>query len=71
MSKHGPSCRWPDGPPCRQFSTDGTRLGAAIAHEMGTTDEQEIVERGMRSNWEERQAALTGMEEEQADWDGD
>ena len=31
---HDPKCKWPQGPPCRKFSTDGTLLGAEIAHTM-------------------------------------
>lgn len=62
---HSPSCRWPDGEPCRQFSTDGTRLGAVIAHQMGTTSEAGITQQAFA----ERQARLTGMPEEQADWE--
>lgn len=69
MMDHDNWCRWPDGRPCRKFSTDGTRLGADIAHTMGTTSELEIIEREAN-----RKPELTGMDAEQADWeasDGD
>lgn len=61
--KHAPDCRWPKGFPCLRFSTDGTLAGAEIAHTMGTTSEEEIIRRGF-----EREP-LTGMDEEQADWE--
>ncbi len=68
--KHTRDCpkagRWFKLPECREFSTDGTRLGAEIAHEFGTTDEKEIE----RIGWaQEQKVALTGMPEEQADWE--
>lgn len=62
MSAHSPGCRWP-AEPCLEFSTDGTQLGAVIAHTMGTTSEAEITAMGKPS------ASLTGMAEEQADWE--
>lgn len=69
--QHSPSCRWPIGAPCRRFSTDGTRLGAAIAHQMGTDDEEEIKRQAASDLKREIDQSLTGMEAEQADWDGD
>ena len=54
---------------CREFSTDGTAMGALIAHSMGTTDEGEIKRQGLAELDNNRH--LTGMEKEQADWDAD
>lgn len=71
--KHTRDCpkagRWFKLPECREFSTDGTRMGADIAHEFGTTDEEEIKRIGWARH--ERDIPLTGMEEEQADWEAD
>ena len=39
--------------------------------EWGTNDWGEIQEKIREGDWEERRAALTGMEEEQADWESD
>jgi hypothetical protein len=64
--QHDGNCAWPNGEPCRKFSTDGTRLGAEIAHTMGTTDEEEIIRRETERI---RSEELTGMPEEQAEWD--
>jgi hypothetical protein len=61
---HSPKCAWPDGEPCRDFSTDGTRLGAQIAHEMGTTDEREIAAMGRIMP-----PFVSDVEAEQADWE--
>lgn len=63
--KHDPGCKWPKGRPCTKFSTDGTLLGAEIAHTMGTTDERKIAEGAVTKSY------LSGMEEEQADWEDD
>jgi len=63
---HGKYCRWPHGYPCREFSTDGTYLGAEIAHSMGTTSEAEII----RSYYTEN-AFVSDVVAEQADWDND
>lgn len=71
MEKHGPRCKWPQGEPCREFSTDGTRLGAQIAHTMGTTDEDEIANTVETTITGAGRAGLTGMDEEQADWEED
>jgi hypothetical protein len=59
------SGRWYVAKECREFSTDGTAMGALIAHTMGTTDEVEIGHRPVVA------PSLTGMTEEQADWDND
>lgn len=64
---HDPSCAWPRGEPCWKFSTDGTRLGAEIAHQMGTADEDAIAARGISDL--KNEGHLTGMGEEQADWE--
>lgn len=70
MRQHDPSCKWPNGYPCRRFSTDGTALGAEIAHSMGTTSEREIlVMRGHPLEPDARGGEMTGMPEEQADWE--
>jgi hypothetical protein len=65
--EHDPDCAWEyGGAPCLRFSTDGTALGAEIAHTMGTTSEAEIILMGER----DRQSAfVSDVEEEQADWD--
>jgi hypothetical protein len=60
---HEPTCQWPVVP-CRKFSTDGTRLGAHIAHTMGTMDERAILTHGPPT-FESDVAA------EQKDWEGD
>ena len=69
MSDHDPWCKWPNGEPCRRFSTDGTRTGADIAHTMGTTSETAITAMGISDLHNSKH--LTGMREEQADWEGD
>lgn len=71
VTGHSPNCRWPTGEPCRKFSTDGTRLGAQIAHTMGTTDEDEIANMAETTITGAARASLTGMIEEQADWEED
>ena len=61
---HDPGCGWANGgAPCLQFSTDGTLLGAEIAHSMGTTSEVEITLMGRES------AFFSDVEAEQAEWD--
>lgn len=55
-------CRWPFGQGCLSFSTDGTRLGAQIAHSMGTTDERAIVDMA-------KGEFFTDIAAEQADWE--
>lgn len=62
---HDPKCRWPQGPPCRKFSTDGTLLGAEIAHTMGTTDEKVISQLPIGEPF------ASDVGEEQADWEAD
>ena len=73
--RHDEDCarsgKWYKAKECREFSTDGTAMGAVIAHTFGTTDEEEIQRIGDERDWSERRAALTGMEEEQADWEAD
>lgn len=59
--------KWFINPECRAFSTDGTALGADIAHTFGTTDEEAIRADELNA----RKQALTGMKEEQADWESD
>jgi hypothetical protein len=71
MSRHHPNCRWPNGRACREFSTDGTQPGADIAHTMGTTDEDEIIRLGMEEDRRADRERLTGMEDEQRDWEAD
>jgi hypothetical protein len=56
---------------CREFSTDGTAMGAVIAHMFGTTNDDEIMELQRQEERREREAMLTGMDEEQADWEAD
>lgn len=73
--RHDEDCarsgKWYKAKECREFSTDGTAMGAVIAHTFGTTDEEEIQRIGDERDWSERRAALTGMKEEQADWEAD
>jgi hypothetical protein len=74
--KHDESCprsgRWYVKKECNAFSTDGTGMGALIAHSFGTTDEAEIMRRHASADVApERDNPLTGMAEEQADWDAD
>jgi hypothetical protein len=58
---HEPTCQWPLSP-CLKFSTDGTRLGAEIAHAMGTMDERAIAMHGLPP-------FESDVEDEQEDWD--
>ena len=71
--KHNEDCpksgKWYQRKECREFSTDGTALGADIAHTMGTADEKEIKQRGADDFSDEKH--LTGMDAEQADWDSE
>jgi hypothetical protein len=73
--KHDENCpragRWFKLPECRDFSTDGTVIGAHIAHSYGTTDEREIEHLQAEERLRGRDRVLTGMEEEQADWEAD
>lgn len=66
---HGPWCEHRDSAACRAFSTDGTRLGSVIAHEFGTTNEEEIIRRGTEELLAGGKRSLTGMDEEQAEWE--
>lgn len=68
--RHDIGCDYPRTRPCRAFSTDGTRLGAQIAHEMGTDSEEDIIAMGEAERLK-REGRLTGMDEEQADWESD
>jgi len=65
------SGKWFKSEECRRFSTDGTAMGAMIAHQMGTTDEDEIKQMIEEEDRNNRRQALTGMEEEQAEWESD
>lgn len=65
--EHGPNCQWEKTEiPCREFSTDGTHLGAKIAHTFGTTDEEEIA--GMSGNL---CVIESDIAVEQTDWESD
>lgn len=72
---HDQGCQWSTKRiPCRRFSMDGTRLGAMIAHTMGTTDEDDIIRAARRFGPESSMGQidgpkLSGMDEEQADWE--
>ena len=72
---HNENCprngKWYRSRDCQIFSTDGTEMGAFIAHQFGTTDEEEIKRRQQEEDRNERRQLLTGMEEEQADWESD
>lgn len=66
-TEHDPTCEWKrGGKPCRRFSTDGTVLGAEIAHTMGTTDEGAIV-----LDTYGHPAFMSDVAAEQADWDSE
>lgn len=65
------SGKWYKSAECREFSTDGTAMGATIAHLYGTTDADEIAEAQREEERREREATLTGMADEQADWEAD
>jgi hypothetical protein len=67
---HDSWCKWPAGPPCRSFSTDGTRLGADIAHTMGTTSEA-LIAQGKAPNDDQPPVFISDVEAEQADWEAD
>jgi hypothetical protein len=67
---HGPHCPEPYRGSCLKFSTDGTRLGIAIAHQMGTDDETKIAEMGRTMGTSPTDGELTGMDEEMMDWLG-
>jgi hypothetical protein len=73
--KHDDNCPkkngWYVNPECAAFSTDGTRLGAHIAHTMGTTSEEAIIYKALTNTdvAPDRDFPLTGMPEEQADWE--
>ena len=73
--KHDEDCvrsgKWYREKECREFSTDGTEMGALIAHQMGTTDEEEIKAMVAAENRNAARQGLTGMKEEQADWEAD
>ena len=70
---HDGSCvrsgRWYKEKACNEFSTDGTAVGATIAHLYGTSDEEEILRIQEAERLRERDEVLTGMDEEQADWE--
>jgi hypothetical protein len=67
---HDPKCTWPLGQPCIKFSTDGTRLGAEIAHTMGTTSEV-IIAQGKAPNDDGPEPFVSDVDAEQADWEAD
>lgn len=75
MVKHSTECpksgRWYVEKECREFSTDGTWIGANIAHLYGTKDDDAIAAIQAAERKAEVMASLTGMEEEQADWESD
>lgn len=63
------SGRWYKLKECNEFSTDGTGMGAIVAHLYRTKSDREIAEIQRQERLRERDAALTGMAEEQADWE--
>lgn len=73
MTTHGDDCprkgKWYVRKECREFSTDGTAMGAATAHMMGTDDPEEVRRIGIEELRGMAKRGLTGMDEEQADWD--
>lgn len=70
IALHDPNCKWPLGPPCIKFSTDGTRAGAEIAHTMGTADE-DIITAGKAPNDDRPEPFFSDVDAEQADWEAD
>lgn len=70
--EHNEHCEWKNGwyirPECRAYSTDGTALGAEIAHTMGTDSEEEISSNALLHP---EDVPLTGMVAEQAEWEAD
>jgi hypothetical protein len=72
---HDGSCvrtgKWYKEKACNQFSPDGTLVGAMIAHLYGTDDEEEIVQIQDVERIREGDENLTGMDEEQADWEAE
>lgn len=67
---HDPKCTWPRGKPCLRFSTDGTRLGAEIAHTMGTTSEV-LIAQGKAPNDDYPPPFASDVAAEQADWEAE
>ena len=65
------SGKWYRAKECREFSTDGTAMGAIIAHQFGTCDENEIQRQSEEEVRNLNKRSLTGMAEEQADWEAD
>lgn len=70
MKAHGTWCKEPYKGDCVLFSTDGTRLGADIAHQFGTMDEEEIKATNRIGTLEDNTDKLTGMTAEQREWEG-
>lgn len=70
MTEHDRRCKWPEGRPCRKFSLDGTLLGAHIAHTMGAATLEAQNAWVAQETERMRQGSLTGMTEEQAEWEG-
>ena len=70
---HGSHCErsgiWYKRKECRAFSTDGTGMGARVAHLYGTNDDSVIEKIQEAERRAEIQAKLTGMDEEQRDWE--
>jgi hypothetical protein len=70
-TSHGPWCEEPYKGECLLFSTDGTRLGADIAHQFSITSEREIIETEMIGTAADNAKRLDGMDAEQAEWDSE
>ena len=66
---HKYTARQPERKECREFSTDGTGMGARIAHLYGTKDDHVIEKIQEAEHRAEVLANLTGMDEEQRDWE--
>lgn len=69
-TEHGEFCIQPYRGDCANFSTDGTRLGAIIAHTFGTTSEEEIANMPAFGGGADGER-LTGMLAEQAEWESE
>ena len=71
QTAHGSWCKEPYKGECLLFSTDGTRLGADIAHQFGTINEQEIIDTESIGTTADNAKHLTGMDAEQAEWESE
>jgi hypothetical protein len=72
--EHGEHCPTPLRGACLKYSTDGSRLGAEIAHTMGTTSEREIIDDadlGTAASLARRYDEEDNMSDEQREWESE